>query len=111
MVVRFRGSHQEAPAPYKTLLQFIREHSFPITGYYREITRLLFPHLQQSPCLLILDFQHGTTIFTLFQPQLLNRCTTVWTDKRNRCTCCFRILLDIYQFRLINRLNQIRMQF
>ena len=66
MVVRFRGSHQEAPAPYKTLLQFIREHSFPITGFYREITRLLFPHLQQSPCLLILDFQHGTTIFTLF---------------------------------------------
>ena len=36
MVVRFRGSHQEAPAPYKTLLQFIREHSFPITGFYRE---------------------------------------------------------------------------
>ncbi len=64
MVVRFRGSHQEAPAPYKTLLQFIREHSLPITGFYREITRLLFPHLQQSPCLLILDFQHGTTIFS-----------------------------------------------
>ena len=39
MVVRFRGSHQEAPAPYKTLLQFIREHSLlPITGFYREIT-------------------------------------------------------------------------
>ena len=81
MVVRFRGSHQEAPAPYKTLLQFIREHSLPITGFYREITRLLFPHLQQSPCLLILDFQHGTTIFTLFQPQLLNRCTAVWTSE------------------------------
>lgn len=68
MVVRFRGSHQEAPAPYKTLLQFIRDYSFSITVFFRDLTRLLFPHLQQSPRLLILDFQHGTTIFTLFNP-------------------------------------------
>ena len=40
MVVRFRGSHQEAPAQYKTLLQFIRDHSLSITGFSREITRI-----------------------------------------------------------------------
>lgn len=40
VVVRFRGSHQEAPAQYRTLLQFIRDHSLSITGFSREITRI-----------------------------------------------------------------------
>ena len=37
MVVRFRGSHQEAPAPYKTLLQFIQDHSLSITDFSRDL--------------------------------------------------------------------------
>ena len=42
MVVRFRGSHQEAPAPYKTLLQFIRIiRSPPLTSPV--ISLLTFP--------------------------------------------------------------------
>ncbi len=39
-VLRFRGSHSEAPAQYATLLQFIRDHSLSIGGFSREITRI-----------------------------------------------------------------------
>lgn len=39
-VLRFRGSHQEAPAQYKALLQFIRDNSLTINGFSREITRI-----------------------------------------------------------------------
>ena len=37
MVVRFRGSHQDAPAQYKTLLQFIRDHSLSATDFSRDL--------------------------------------------------------------------------
>lgn len=36
--VRFRGSHGEAPAQYRRLLDYIRSHSLRITGFSREIT-------------------------------------------------------------------------
>ena len=36
--VRFRGSHGEAPAQYRRLLDYIRSHSMRITGFSREIT-------------------------------------------------------------------------
>lgn len=36
--IRFRGSHAEAPAKYRKLLSYIREHHMEITGFSREIT-------------------------------------------------------------------------
>ena len=39
-VLRFRGSHSEAPAQYENLMQFIRDHSLSISGFSREITRI-----------------------------------------------------------------------
>lgn len=36
--LRFRGSHQEAPAQYKKLLEYIAENQMEITGFSREIT-------------------------------------------------------------------------
>ena len=36
--LRFRGSHREAPAQYKKLLDYIERHQMRITGFSREIT-------------------------------------------------------------------------
>lgn len=36
--LRFRGSHAEAPAQYKKLLDYIKKHQMQIAGFSREIT-------------------------------------------------------------------------
>lgn len=36
--LRFRGSHTEAPAQYRKLLNYIKKHQMQITGFSREIT-------------------------------------------------------------------------
>lgn len=38
VTLRFRGSHQEAPAYYQKLASFIAEHQLQITGFSKEIT-------------------------------------------------------------------------
>lgn len=38
--IRFRGSHQEAPAQYEKLLQYIADHNFQVAGFSREITMI-----------------------------------------------------------------------
>lgn len=40
VTVRFCGSHAEAPAQYKKLLDYIEEHKLVITGFSREITMI-----------------------------------------------------------------------
>ena len=38
VMIRFRGSHKEAPAHYEKLLAYMKEHKLEATGFSREIT-------------------------------------------------------------------------
>lgn len=40
VTIRFRGSHAEAPAQYKKLIDYIVEHKLKISGFSREITMI-----------------------------------------------------------------------
>ena len=40
--IRFRGSHAEAPAQYRKLMSYIREHGMKVGGFSREITMIDF---------------------------------------------------------------------
>lgn len=40
--IRFRGSHAEAPAQYRKLMGYIREHGMKVGGFSREITMIDF---------------------------------------------------------------------
>ena len=40
VTLRFCGSHTEAPAQYRILMEYIREHRLTVTGFSREITMI-----------------------------------------------------------------------
>lgn len=38
VMIRFRGSHKEAPIHYEKLIVYMKEHKLVATGFSREIT-------------------------------------------------------------------------
>ena len=38
VMIRFRGSHKEAPIHYEKLIAYMKEHKLVATGFSREIT-------------------------------------------------------------------------